>query len=226
MLLKMMRNWIRLFHFSRKNETMVGFNTFVRSLCLFIVLMVFLIPQSLEAQDTLQAKKITRPVEQKQKKQKRKKKTIGYRSPKKAMLMALMPGLGQIYNHKYWKVPIVYTGFAVLGYFIVTNTHEYHIFRDAYNATADTATTNPYAKKYSAKQLQVVRDYYRRNMQLSYILTGAWYILQIVDANVDAHLTHWNISNNLSLEVEPVINPPIRRRALGAYNGVTVRMRF
>ena len=204
---------------------MGGINKVVRSLSLLIVLVFFLIPSPLEAQDTLQGKKITQSVEQKQKKKKRKKKVL-YRSPKKATLMALMPGLGQIYNHKYWKVPIVYTGFAVLGYFIVTNTREYHTFRDAYNATADTATTNPYALKYSPSQLRIVRDYYRRNMQLSYILTGAWYILQIVDANVDAHLTRWNISNNLSLEVEPVINPPIKRRILGAYNGVTVRMRF
>ncbi len=220
----MMLNWIRLFHFLRKNEKMVGFNKAVRSISILIVLALFLMPRPLKAQDTLQAKKKTQPVEQKQKR-KRKKKTIGYRSPKKATMMALVPGMGQIYNHKYWKVPIVYTGFAVLGYFIVTNTRQYHIFRDAYNATADTATTNPYALKYSSKQLQIVRDYYRRNMQLSYILTGAWYILQIVDANVDAHLTRWNISNNLSLEVEPVINPPIKRR-VGGYNGVTLRMHF
>lgn len=223
----MMQNWIRLFHFLRRNETMGSFNKVVGNLSILIVLVIFLMPRPLEAQDSLQAKKTSPSVEQKQKQKKRKKKIIGYRSPKKATLMALMPGLGQIYNHKYWKVPIVYTGFAVLGYFIVTNTHEYHIFRDAYNATADSASAanNPYASKYSAQQLQVVRDYYRRNMQLSYILTGAWYILQIVDANVDAHLTHWNISNNLSLEVEPVISPPIKRN-VRAYNGFALRMRF
>lgn len=204
---------------------MDGFNKVVSSFSILIVLVFFLVPRPLEAQDTLKAKKTTPPVEQKQKK-KKKQKTIRYRSPKKATLMALMPGLGQIYNHKYWKVPIVYTGFAVLGYFVVTNTNYYHTFRTAYNASVAGDTSNVYAQKYSSDQLKVVRDYYRRNMQLSYILTGAWYILQIVDANVDAHLTHWNISNNLSLEVEPVINPPIRRKVLGAYNGVTVRMRF
>jgi len=219
-----MRNWIRLFRFLRENEMMVGFNKVVKSLSVLIVLMAFLMPHSLEAQDVVSSKRERQAVGQKRKRKKRK--TVVYRSPKKATLMALMPGLGQVYNHKYWKVPIVYAGFAVLGYFIVTNTHEFHIFRDAYNATADTATKNPYALKYSPSQLRIVRDYYRRNMQLSYILTGAWYILQILDANVDAHLTHWNISNNLSLEVEPVIKPPVRRKVPGAYNGVTVRMRF
>lgn len=218
----MMKNWTRLFHFSRRNETMCSFNKIIRSLSLLIILVFFLIPRPIEARG-LHIKKKIQQIEKKQK-QKQAKKEL-YRSPKKATLMALVPGLGQIYNHKYWKVPIVYAGFAVMGYFIVTNTHQYHIFRDAYNATADTATTNPYALKYSPDQIRVVRDYYRRNMQLSYILTGAWYILQIIDADVDAHLTHWNISNNLSLEVDPVISPPIKQN-VGGYNGFTLRMRF
>jgi len=199
---------------------MRDFTKVFKSLALFIFLGVFLISGPVDARG-LHKKKELKKVEKKQKPSQE------FRSAKTATLMAIMPGMGQIYNHKYWKVPFVYAGFAVFGYFIVTNTKYYHTFRDAYNATADSATTNPYAQKYSPDQLRMVRDYYRRNMQLSYILSGAWYILQMIDANVDAHLTHWNISSNLSMEVEPVISPLLVKRDVGgAYNGLKLRFRF
>ncbi len=155
------------------------------------------------------------------------------RNPKKAMLMAIVPGLGQIYNHKYWKLPIVYTGFAVFGYFAVTNQRYYKTFKEAYNYKIAHPDCNPtstdcenlYAKKYSKETLKIIRDYYRRNMQLSYIIGGAWYLLQMIDANVDAHLSHWNISNNLSLEVAPVIQPFDMPHA-PAYKGISLRFKF
>ncbi len=148
------------------------------------------------------------------------------RDPKKAMLMAIVPGLGQIYNHKYWKLPIVYTGFAVIGYFAVTNRNYYKTFKDAYDCKAtNPKCNNVLAKKYSETTLKLIRDYYRRNMQLSYILGGAWYLLQMIDANVDAHLSHWNISNNLSLEVAPVIQPFDMPHA-PAYKGISLRFKF
>ena len=148
------------------------------------------------------------------------------RDPKKASLMALMPGLGQIYNHKFWKVPIVYTGFGVIGYFAVTNTQQYRLYKAAYNCkTNNPQCDDPLAEKYSKETLQYIRDYYRRNMQLSYIVGGAWYLLQIIDANVDAHLSHWNISDNLSLDVSPVYQPVgIFRQP--AYQGVNLRFSF
>ena len=155
------------------------------------------------------------------------------RDPKKAMLMAIVPGLGQIYNHKYWKIPIVYTGFAVIGYFAITNRNYYRTFKEAYDYKISHPDCNPnstdcnneYAKKYDKATLKIIRDYYRRNMQLSYIIGGAWYLLQIIDANVDAHLSHWNISNNLSLDVAPVIQPFDMPHA-PAYKGISLRFKF
>ncbi len=148
------------------------------------------------------------------------------RDPKKAMLMALVPGLGQVYNHKYWKLPIVYTGFAVIGYFAVTNRNEYRIYKDAYNCkVANPDCKNPLALKYDKETLKMIRDYYRRNMQLSYIIGGAWFLLQMIDANVDAHLSHWNISNNLSLDVTPVIQPYDLPNA-PAYKGISLHFNF
>jgi len=130
-------------------------------------------------------------------------------SPHKATLLALVPGLGQIYNRKYWKLPIVYAGFGVTGYFAITNRTEYKKFREAYNCsvTLEAECTNELAIKYSADDLQTIRDYYRRNMELSYIIMGAWYILQMLDATVDAHLYNWEVNDNLSVRVDPMIQP-------------------
>ncbi len=130
-------------------------------------------------------------------------------SPHKATLLALVPGLGQIYNRKYWKLPIVYAGFGVTGYFAMTNRTEYKKYREAYNCsvTLESECTNELAIKYSADDLQTIRDYYRRNMELSYIIMGAWYVLQMLDATVDAHLYNWEVNDNLSVRVDPIIQP-------------------
>ena len=148
-------------------------------------------------------------------------------SPKTATLRALVPGLGQIYNKKYWKLPIVYSGFAVIGYFAITNRSEYLKYNKAYvchlNSEENSLVTNydnnnvayvcsvdeykcsELSRKYSTEQLKSASDYYRRNMELSYIILAAWYGLQILDANVDAHLYYWEVNDNLSLRVEPTI---------------------
>jgi len=153
-------------------------------------------------------------------------------SPKKANLLALIPGAGQIYNKKYWKLPIVYAGFGVTGYFAFWNRGEYLKYQDAYICKLQTPENqlivewnpvsqsyvcsvdkkvecdNELAAKYSASDLKTFRDYYRRNMELSYILMGLWYILQMLDATVDAHLYYWNVDENLSVRLEPVIMQP------------------
>lgn len=160
-------------------------------------------------------------------KKEKKSKVVIPRSPKKAMLWALIPGGGQIYNHKYWKIPIVYAGFAVIGYTAVFNNREYNLYRQAYNCSINMgdSCTNPIALKYTSNSIKIARDYYRRNMQLSYIVMGAWYLLQIIDANVDAQFTHWNVSDNLSMDVYPVVKQPVGRQSK-AYNGIALRFNF
>lgn len=134
-----------------------------------------------------------------------------YHSAKKATIYsAVLPGLGQAYNKKYWKIPIIYAGFGTLIYFINFNGKEYRKFRDAYNivATGDTAnfTNNEYVVKYNANltQLQEGRNYYRRNLELNYILTGLLYILNIIDASVDANLYNFDVGDDLSLRFDPI----------------------
>lgn len=126
----------------------------------------------------------------------------------KAMWMsAALPGLGQYYNHKYWKIPIVYTGFATLAYFSIVNKQEYVKYRDAYStklALNGVPANDPIIDIYSSSQLLSLREYYQKNLELNYILFGAFYILQIVDATVDAHFFDFEIDDNLSLGVDPV----------------------
>jgi len=132
-------------------------------------------------------------------------------SPHKATMYAMvLPGLGQIYNKKYWKVPIVYAGFATLTYFIITNRSEYIKYRDAYDYVTQGDTlfpiNNEYVLKYNQSQLQNGRDSYRRNLEFSCILSGLWYIITVLDATVDAHLFDYDISNDLSIRLKPVFN--------------------
>lgn len=150
-------------------------------------------------------------------------------SPKKATIYsAVLPGLGQAYNHKYWKMPIVYAGFATTIYFVSFNTGYYKDFRDAYsfktnsNATGD--PPNELVNKYTADQLLTGREYYRRNLELSYIATGVWYILNIVDATVDAHFYHYNINDDLSMMVKPWVAPPYQ--GYGGGSGLSLAFRF
>jgi len=131
-------------------------------------------------------------------------------SPKKAALYsAILPGLGQAYNKKYWKIPIIYAGFGTLFYFISVNSKEYKKFRDAYDyvSSGDSSyTDNDYVDKYSESSLLEGRNYYRSNLELTYILTGVLYLLNIIDATVDAHLFEYDISDKLSMRIEPSYN--------------------
>jgi hypothetical protein len=132
-------------------------------------------------------------------------------SPTKATIMsACLPGLGQIYNKKYWKVPVLYAGFGLMTYFIYTNADQYLNFKCAYIESADGNLNGSYSdltQKYSTDDLLSNREYYRRNLEISILITAVWYALNILDATVDAHLYTFNISENLSMKVEPALLP-------------------
>jgi hypothetical protein len=149
-------------------------------------------------------------------------------SPKKATLMSLcLPGLGQIYNKKYWKLPIIYTGFGVLTYFIVTNANQYSTYKGAYLESVNGDTTGQYQElvnKYSSEDLLSARDYYRRNLEVTCLLTAVLYILNILDATVDAHLFTYNISKDLSFRVEPAMIKPAYTREMTS--GIKISLKF
>ena len=153
-------------------------------------------------------------------------------SAKKATYWALLPGAGQIYNKKYWKLPIVYAGFGVTGYFAFANRNEYLIYNEAYTCSVleGDDCTNELTDRYSSDELKSIKDYYRRNMELSFIIMGAWYILQILDASVDAHLYYWEVNEDISFDIQPVAQPVIPGLQQPGkeipYNGIKVSFKF
>ena len=134
---------------------------------------------------------------------------------KATTLATICPGAGQIYNKSYWRVPIVIGGFATTIYCIDWNNRGYQRFKKAYRLRADfdanpslypSGSQDEFGGRYAASFLKNLRNSYRRNRDLCIILTGGLYVLQIVDAHVDAHLRDYDISDDLSVEVTPMVD--------------------
>ncbi len=128
---------------------------------------------------------------------------INPNAPAKAgFYSALLPGLGQAYNKKYWKIPVVYAGLGLGIYYYTWNQKEYHKFRDEYKRRLD-GTSDPNHPIYGGldnDRLIRAQKFHQKNRDLSALITGFIYILNIVDANIDAHLTQFNVNDNLSLK--------------------------
>ena len=123
-----------------------------------------------------------------------------------SLLSAVLPGAGQIYNRKYWKAPIVWGGLGACGYFFAANHIEYLRFRDAYRDRVN-GIPNPEFDIYDASALRSERDLFQRNRDFAAILGLVVYLLNIVDATVDGHLYHFDVSDDLSLYWSPVSMP-------------------
>lgn len=135
-------------------------------------------------------------------------------SPKKAwILSAVLPGAGQIYNKKYWKAPIVWGGLAVAGYYLNDNLKQLNLYRDAYVAETDGNSNTINDTGLGQSQLLELIDQYKTWRDWSYIALGAIYILNIVDANVDAHLFYFDVSEDISMNIAPFFNPLANRSA-------------
>lgn len=135
---------------------------------------------------------------------------------KKATTLSLIcPGAGQIYNKSYWRAPIVIGGMASMIYVIDWNNRGYQRFKEAYRLRADYevnpgrypgGSADEFRGRYSETFLKNLRDSYRRSRDLSIILTVVVYAFQAVDAHVDAHLRDFDVSDNLSLSVDPLFD--------------------
>jgi len=125
-------------------------------------------------------------------------------SPKKATIRsAVLPGWGQVYNKKAWKLPIVYGGIGTCAYFIDRNTKKYKLYRNALVAEFDDDPNTANNTIYDPSQLNQLTDDYRRLLDISYICLAAIYALNILDANVDAHLFTYDIGEDISMNVRP-----------------------
>jgi hypothetical protein len=133
-------------------------------------------------------------------------KTI-YSAPRKASIMsAIIPGLGQAYNRKFWKIPVIYAGLGGFGYMFAVNNAEYRYYRKHLIAYYDDDPATENTTFYSGEQLQSQKLYYRKLRDFAGIGIGIIYLLNIVDANVDAHLRTFDVSDDLSLQLSPGID--------------------
>jgi hypothetical protein len=128
-------------------------------------------------------------------------------SPRKAVMYSLIfPGLGQIYNKKYWKIPFIYGGTGAFLYYVSYNQLKYKKFR---NALFDQQQTqNPVVIDgflYDYENLDNGRDYYRRYRDLSIAGLAAMYLLNVIDAMVDAYFVNYDITDDLSFKLEPAV---------------------
>lgn len=143
-------------------------------------------------------------------------------SPSKAAFYsAIVPGLGQAYNKKYWKIPIVYGAIGTSLYFYFDNNKKYHSYRDAYKRRLAGFQDDQY-QYLDDRRLEQAQRFYQRNRDLSLLITAAFYILNIVDANVDAHLIQFNVSDKLTVAPDVYQNEINYKPNVG----VTVNFKF
>ncbi len=137
-------------------------------------------------------------------------------SVKKATTLSLIcPGAGQIYNKSYWRAPIVWGGLASMVYVVDWNNRGFQRFKSAYQLRVDydrnpdkypNGPADEFGGRYAASFLKNLRDSHRRNRDLSILLTAGVYIFQAIDAHVDAHLKDFDVSDNLTVQLQPMFD--------------------
>jgi hypothetical protein len=137
-------------------------------------------------------------------------------TPKKsALFSAILPGAGQIYNRQYWKVPIIYAGMAASFYFLIDNSNNYQRYRRAYIARINnpgvqddfTQQLVSYSSTGALNYLKGRQDTYKQQLDLTYLLTGLGFTIQVLDALAFAHLKNFDVSKNISMRLKPVMLP-------------------
>lgn len=144
------------------------------------------------------------------------------RPSKAAFYSAILPGMGQAYNKKYWKIPLVWGAIGTGVYFYVRNDKQYDRYRDAYKSRLAGFKDDEFYGVISDDGLIRAQDQFRRNKEVSLLVTFGLYALNIIDANVDAHLLQFNVDENLSLSPHYQYNQMENTSDLG----LTVNFKF
>ena len=146
-------------------------------------------------------------------------------SPKKATIYsAVLPGLGQAYNRRYWKIPIVYAAIGGCVTAAVINHRSYQVRREELIFRAECGTRkNPDFSSFEDGQLLEFSDYYRKWRDNMIIFSCVAYALNIIDANVDAHLFNFNVDEDLSLNWSPYLYSPDINRLV---SGISLTLKF
>ena len=149
---------------------------------------------------------------------------------KAAFYSAILPGLGQAYNKKYWKIPIVYAALGTGLYFNITNNNELKRYRDAFKSRLAGFETDEFFFDANGNKLETPRvsddgltraqRIFKKNKELSLLITIGLYALNIIDANVDAHLLQYNVDENLSLR------PHYQFRDINTSNNVGLSLNY
>lgn len=131
-------------------------------------------------------------------------KKINNRDGRRAAIMsAILPGLGQVYNKKYWKVPIVYAGIGGFAYYGMSLNSEYQNYRnELLYRYANNQQVNTFPE-YTTDNLTTLKNQVKKYRDMCFIGAGIFYVLNIIDANVDGHLKNFDVSDNLSLGIRP-----------------------
>ena len=149
--------------------------------------------------------------------------TDRYPDPGKSTVYSILfPGLGQIYNGEYWKIPIYWGAIAGGVYFYSTNKRNYERYKWIYDQAS---STDPEVEKppITAENALYYRDIYRRYRDYSILATALFYVVQIVDANVFAYMQDFEIDDDISLRVEPTVISPDYAQAPAMGLGFTLR---
>ncbi len=132
--------------------------------------------------------------------------TVRFHSPRKAILYsAICPGLGQVYNKKYWKLPIIYGAGGAFAYYFSFYQLKYEKFRNANDRGNTGEKVLIDGAYYDFDDLARGRDWYRRYRDLNVLGMAAIYFLNIIDAMVDAHFFYYDVSDDLTMKLEPAI---------------------
>lgn len=191
----------------------------------FLFFFLLCITAAFAQQDSLKVTSNSEPVLEKEIQEKEYEPYNALAPAKAAFYSAIVPGLGQAYNGSYWKIPIAYAGLGTGVYFYLKNDKEYNRFRDAYKdrlAGRPDEFTVDGVQQISNDRLINAQEYYQKNKEISILVTVGVYILNIIDANVEAHLRQFNVDEDLS------VKPDLDYDALsGKTNyGLTLNYRF
>ncbi|HPE40124.1 MAG TPA: DUF5683 domain-containing protein [Bacteroidales bacterium] len=126
-------------------------------------------------------------------------------SPKTASYLSIIPGAGQVYNKKYWKIPIIYAGLGTASYFIYYyhSKSKYYTEEYVYRINNNASFYFPELEPIRTENVLGYRNTARSRMEISIAALAIIYALNIIDATVDAHLYYFDISDDLSLSLKP-----------------------
>ena len=142
---------------------------------------------------------------------------------KAAFYSTIVPGLGQIYTGKYWKLPIIYGGLGTSGYYYFYQTKQMNSFRDIYKRRIAGYTDDKYANRiFQNDQLIQGMNFHKRYRDLAVLYFMGFYLLNILDANVGAHLMQFNVNNQLTLR--PQLEPNLLNTDMNY--GLTLNIKF